>query len=91
MSVQIEFLGPLRQLVDGLETIQIEPATIAKALEKLDSEHPGLVQRLLQEDGTLHRHINIFVNVEDIRFGEQLQTVLSSGDTVTVISAIAGG
>jgi molybdopterin synthase sulfur carrier subunit len=91
MSVQIEFLGPLRRLVDGKETILIEPATIAEALAELDRKHSGINQRLLQADGTLHRHINIFVNEEDIRFGDQLQTVLSSGDKVTVISAIAGG
>ena len=91
MSVQIEFLGPLRQLVGGQESVLIESASITEALAELDRKHPGLVQRLLQEDGTLHRHINIYVNEEDIRYGQQLQTVLSSGDRVTVISAIAGG
>ncbi len=91
MSVRIEFLGPLKQVVGGEEVIELEADTIAGVIERLSERYEGVSDRLLEPDGALHRHINIYVNEEDIRFKEQQQTALSPGDVVTVISAIAGG
>lgn len=91
MSAQIEFLGPLKQLVNGQDVVDVQAASVGEALQELAQKYDGLTQRLLTEDGTLHRHINIYVNEEDIRFQDNLRTSLSQGDRVTVISAIAGG
>ncbi|MFC1583055.1 MoaD/ThiS family protein [Candidatus Neomarinimicrobiota bacterium] len=91
MSAQIEFLGPLKQLVNGQDVLEIQAASVGEALQELGRQYENLAQRLLTEDGTLHRHINIYVNEDDIRFQDHLQTSLSQGDRVTVISAIAGG
>lgn len=91
MPAKIEFLGPLKQLVDGQDAVEVHAASVGEALEELQQQYGQLGKRLLAEDGSLHRHINIYVNEEDIRFRENLQTVLSPGDQVTVISAIAGG
>lgn len=91
MSVQIEFLGPLKQLVNGQDVVEAQAASIGAALTELGQQFDNLTQRLLSEDGTLHRHINIYLNEEDIRFQENLQTPLSDGDHLTIISAIAGG
>lgn len=91
MSVQFEFLGPLRQLVAGADSVAVEAGTIDEALQEMDQRFQGLTTRLKGPDGTLHRHINIYVNEEDVRFREQLATALEPGDRVTVISAIAGG
>ncbi|MBA7594808.1 Sulfur carrier protein CysO [subsurface metagenome] len=91
MSVRVEFLGPLKQVVGGEDIIELEADTIAGVIEKLNEQYQGVTDRLLEPEGTLHRHINIYLNEEDIRFKEQLQTALSPGDVLTVISAIAGG
>jgi molybdopterin converting factor small subunit len=91
MSAQIEFLGPLKQLVNGQDVVEIQAASVGEALQELGQQYENLAQRLLTEDGTLHRHINIYVNEEDIRFQDHLKTSLSPGDRITVISAIAGG
>ncbi len=91
MSVQFEFLGPLRQLVAGADSVAVEAGTINEALQEMDQRFQGLTTRLKGSDGTLHRHINIYVNEEDVRFRKQLATTLEPGDRVTVISAIAGG
>jgi len=91
MSVRIEFLGPLKQVVGGEEVIELEADTITGVIERLSERYEGVSDRLLEPDGTIHRHINIYVNEEDIRFKKQQQTALSPGDVVTVISAIAGG
>lgn len=89
--MRIEFLGPLKQVVGGEEVIELEADTIAGVIERLNERYEGVSDRLLEPDGTLHHHINIYVNEEDIRFKNQQQTALSPGDVVTVISAIAGG
>jgi len=91
MPIRFEFLGPLKALVGGEETIEVEAGTVAQALKALNDRFSGITQRLLEENGALHRHINIYVNEEDIRQKDQLDTVLSDGDVATVISAIAGG
>ncbi|UCD39008.1 MAG: MoaD/ThiS family protein [Fidelibacterota bacterium] len=91
MPARFEFLGPLKQLVEGQDVVEVEATSVGGALEELQQRYSELSKRLLAEDGTLHRHINIFVNEEDIRFRENLQTALTAGDQITVISAIAGG
>ncbi len=91
MSVRVEFLGPLKQVVSGEDVIELEADTIAGVIERLNEQYQGVTDRLLEPDGAIHRHINIYVNEEDIRFKQQQQTALSPGDVVTVISAIAGG
>ncbi len=91
MSVQFEFLGPLRQVVHGDDKVQVAAGTVGEALAELDGRYPGLTGRLLESEGALHRHINIYINEEDVRFKDQLATIVEPGDLVTVISAIAGG
>jgi molybdopterin converting factor small subunit len=91
MSVQFEFLGPLKQLVRGTETVQAEGDNIRAALENLGEQYPGLIDRLLGENDLLHTHINIYINEEDIRLKDSLSTAVSPHDRITVISAIAGG
>ncbi len=91
MSVQFEFLGPLRQVVHGDDKVLVAAGTVGEALAALDRRYPGLAGRLLESEGTLHRHINIYINEKDVRLKEQLATTVKPGDLVTVISAIAGG
>jgi molybdopterin converting factor small subunit len=60
-------------------------------IDDIDSRHGGLKGRLLQEDGSLHRFVNIYVNDEDVRFTGSLETALKDGDSVTILPAVAGG
>ena len=91
MSVRVEFLGPLKQIVGGRDVIELEADTVAGIIENLNECYEGVSNRLLDPSGALLRHINIYVNEEDIRLKDQEQTALSSGSVVTVLSAIAGG
>lgn len=91
MSVQFEFLGPLKQLVNGTESVQAEGDNLRAALDHLGERYPGLLARLLGANDDLHTHINIYINEEDIRLKESLSTAISPDDKITVISAIAGG
>ena len=57
----------------------------------LESEYPGIQARVLDEQGNVRRFVNIYVEDDDVRFGQGLQTPVSSGATVSIIPAVAGG
>ena len=60
-------------------------------IEDLDAKHPGLKGRLVTDEGSLHRFVNVYVNDEDVRFTGALDTGLADGDEVTILPAVAGG
>ena len=79
------------QKVVGGKSVQGEGKTIGEVLDGLNAQHPGFREQITQEDGSLHRFVNIYVNDEDIRFMQQLQTPVSEGDVVSILPALAGG
>ena len=64
---------------------------VKELLKDLESRYPGLTKNLQGEDGTLHRHVNIYVNDEDVRYLGSLDTEIKDGDVVSVLPAVAGG
>jgi len=91
MPVLVRIPSPLRNLTQGEAEIRVEGCTVGEVLQNLDGRYAGLKERLLDESGQVRRFINIFVNEEDIRFLNRLQTPLKEGDVVSIIPAIAGG
>ncbi len=83
--------APLRKLTKGQEVVILPAGTIAELITALETHHPGLRERLLDERGQVRRFINIFVGDEDIRFLQQLDTPLSESVEVSIVPAIAGG
>ena len=79
------------QKVVGGKTVQGEGKTIGEVLDGLNAQHPGFREQITQEDGSLHRFVNIYINDEDIRFMQQLQTPVNEGDVVSILPALAGG
>jgi MoaD family protein len=79
------------QRVVGAKSVQTEGSTVAEVLEKLNSDYPGFREQITMEDGSLHRFVNIYINDEDIRFMQQLQTPVATGDVVSILPALAGG
>jgi len=90
MSVQISIPTILRQYTDGARTVSGEGDTVGAVIDDLETRHPGLRDRLI-EDQSLRRFVNLYVNDEDVRFLDGLQTTLSEGDTLTILPAVAGG
>lgn len=88
--VTVRIPTPLRTLTGGQDEVKATGATIADVIENLESKHPGLRDRLLDEKG-VRRFINIFVGDEDIRFLEGLKTELKGGEQISIVPAIAGG
>jgi sulfur-carrier protein len=81
----------LRALTNGEEVASASGKSVLELIEDIDKKFPGIKERICEADGKVRRFVNIFVNEEDIRFLEDLQTPISDKDEVSIIPAIAGG
>jgi molybdopterin synthase sulfur carrier subunit len=88
---QVRIPTPLRKYTGGAEAVQADGATVAAIVADLDKRHPGIRDRICDESGAVRRFVNIFVNGEDLRFLQNLDTAVKAGDEVSVVPAIAGG
>ncbi len=91
MAIEVRVPTILRSYTDGQKAVQADGENIAELLVDLDSKFPGLRGRLITDEGALHRFVNVYVNDEDVRFLGALDAKLNSGDTVTILPAVAGG
>lgn len=91
MPVAVRLPTILRPATGGQATVQAEGATVGDVFGDLIRQHPGLKDQLLTPDGELHRHLNIYVNDDDIRYLGKLDAKVTDADTVTLMPAVAGG
>lgn len=82
---------PLRKLTAEKDEVSVSAANVGELIETLESQFPGIKNRLCDESGNLRRFINLYVNNEDIRFLNGKETSLREEDVVSIIPAIAGG
>ena len=81
----------LRPLTGGAGEVTVEGATIGEVLKALDAAHQGFAERIFDDTGGLRRFVNVFLDDEDVRFLDGLATPVTSGQTVSIIPAVAGG
>src|ERR1044071_3315976 len=81
----------LRQFAGNRAEVSVEASTVGEALEKVTGEHAELRRHLYGGQNTLRNFVNVYVNDEDIRHAERLDTKVKDGDTISIIPAIAGG
>ena len=91
MSVTVRVPPVFRTLTAGQSTVKVEGATVAQVLSALDAAHPGFSEKLLGDDGALVRYVNVFVDDDDVRFMQGLNTPVPDGVTVSIMQAVAGG
>jgi molybdopterin synthase sulfur carrier subunit len=91
MPANVRIPTPLRKLTNNEELVVIQAGDISAAIEELQTRYPGIQERLVDESGAVRRFVNVYVNEEDIRFLQNLQTPIKDGDEVSIIPAIAGG
>ena len=91
MSVLVRIPTPLRRITNGQAQVELESATMGELVDNLDGSFPGLKERLLDENGELRYFVNLYLNGEDVRFLEGLNTPVNSGDEVSIVPAVAGG
>ena len=90
MAIKVEIPAPLREQAGGNTEVNVTGATVGAALADLVKQHPALEPKLFQ-NGQLRPYINIFVNNEDIRYLDEMDTSLTDGVVVSLIPAVAGG
>jgi sulfur-carrier protein len=91
VAVEVRIPTVFRKFTDGESSVELEPGTVADLVEQLERHYPGMKGQLLTEDGELHRFVNVYVNDEDARYLEKLETNVSEGDTVSLMPSVAGG
>ena len=91
MAVKVRIPTPLRKLTNGLDEVSVNGATVSAVLEDLERQYPGIKERICEGDGKLRKFVNLYLNDEDIRFKENLSTVVKESDELSIVPAIAGG
>lgn len=90
-TITIFVPGPLRDFGGGSGELLITAGTVRAALEELESSHPRLHRSVCDETGRLRRHVNLFVNADNIRDLAGFDTPLVGGDVLTIFPAVSGG
>lgn len=91
MSIQVRIPAPLRSVTGGEAQVSVDGRSVDQVLAELETRFPSIRQRLRDDDGALRRFVNLYVNGEDVRFLQGLETGLKAGDEVAIIPAVAGG
>lgn len=91
MAVKVRIPTPLRTLTNGIDIAEISGSNVGEVLSALSNKFDGMDKRLFKQPGELNRFVNIYVNDEDIRFLDNLNTPIKDGDDVSIVPAIAGG
>lgn len=89
--ITIHLPGPLRPYCAGASKLSIAAGTIRAALEHLERSQAALYRNLCDETGALRRHLNVFVNSENVRDLDGVDTAVTAGDVVTFLPAVSGG
>lgn len=91
MSVTVRIPTPLRRMTQGQDKVELQSASLTELVDKLEADYPGFKERLLDENGDLRYFVNIYLNGEDVRFLDGLDTPTAAGDEVSIVPAVAGG
>ena len=91
MSIQVKIPTSLRRFTEGQENVALQGEPVGVVLGLLRDNYPDLGGRLFDDKGGVRRFVNVYLNEDDIRFLEQLDTPVSDDDEISIIPAIAGG
>jgi molybdopterin synthase sulfur carrier subunit len=91
MSVKVRIPSPLRSYSGGADVIEVSGANVGEALNALKAKAAGIETRLFKGPNQLNRFVNVYLNDEDIRFLQNLETPVKEGDELSIVPAIAGG
>jgi molybdopterin converting factor small subunit len=90
-TITIHVLGQLRTYCAGASQLAISALTVRAALEELERSQSALYRNVCDETGAVRRHLNVFVNSDNVRDLDGVATTLSQGDVVTILPAVSGG
>jgi molybdopterin synthase sulfur carrier subunit len=91
MPIKVRVPTPLRRFTAGVDEVTASGDSIRAILADLERNHPGIGERLMDDKGELRRFVNVYLNGDDIRFLNQLNSTVKDGDDISIVPAIAGG
>ena len=91
MSIVVRIPTPLRRLTNGQDKVDVEGDSLGGVIDAMNEQHPGIRERICDDQGQLRNFVNVYVNGEDVRFLQGMETPMSAGDEVSVVPAVAGG
>ena len=90
MPIKVQIPQAMRQHADGQANVDVSGANVKEVLDALGVKFPNIVGRIF-ENGQVRRFVNVYLNDEDIRFLDNLNTAVKDGDQLAIIPAVAGG
>jgi len=90
MAVEVRVPTILRTYTAGEKVVSVDGTSLEAVVKDLDARYPGIGDRLVDDSG-LRRFVNVYLNDEDVRFLDGLQTEVRDADSVTILPAVAGG
>ena len=90
-AITLHVFGQLRTYCAGATQLPISAGTVRAALEDLQRSQSALYRNVCDETGTVRRHLNVFVNSDNVRDLDGVDTTLEPGDVVTILPAVSGG
>ncbi len=90
MAVKVHIPTPLRQHTEGLATVEVAGGSVQDVLNALGAKYPAVTGKLF-DNGQVRRFVNVYLNDEDIRYLDSLNTAVKDGDELSIIPAVAGG
>ena len=90
MAIEVRIPTILRQYTGGEKAVEGTGETLAELFADLESRYAGIQARIV-DDGKLRRFVNVYLNDEDVRFLDGINTKLTDGDNITILPAVAGG
>ncbi len=91
MSVTVRVPPVFRTMTGGASQVNVAGGTVGEVLASLEGDHPGFKDKLLDDQGSLVRYVNLFVDDDDVRFLQGLETPVPDGGTLSIMQAVAGG
>ncbi len=91
MGVNVRIPTPLRKFTGGKDEVEVSGASVTEVIDDLENSFPGIKDKLCDESGKVRKFLNIYLNDEDVRFMDSVDTEVRDGDSIALVPAIAGG
>ncbi len=91
MTATVRIPTPLRNVTGGLDKANVNEGSMKDIVQGLEEQFPGIKARLCDNEGNLRSFVNVYVNGEDIRFMDNMDSTIKSGDEISIVPAVAGG
>jgi molybdopterin synthase sulfur carrier subunit len=90
-KVKVTIPQPFRKITEGDSEVYIDCENVKQAINILESNYPGIKEKIIDGDKKLKKYVNIYINDENVRFLNELDSKIKDGDEILILPAIAGG